>query len=288
VGYSAHWHKVEMNGTLAPQIFDDRRRLVLRLRGTVLANRLGAPLWEHLAKDSLDRLSIVKRDFARILLIGPCAQILRDGLTSDGREIVIEDLMSGATNELEISHPDASFDLLVCLGTLDSLNDLPGSLVRFRKMLKPDGLLLASFFGRGCLPKLKAAMQNADENRVTPHVHPQIDLRSAADLVTRAGFALPVADIDEYQVRYSNWRRLIDDLRAHGLGIALAGTRHFVGRRYPALLDNAWNELSDDDGKVTENISLIQLSGWAPANTQPKAAKRGSGQISLANILSKS
>jgi NADH dehydrogenase [ubiquinone] 1 alpha subcomplex assembly factor 5 len=277
-----------MNGTLAPQIFDDHRRHVLRRRGAILAHRHGAPLWEHLTKDILDRLSIVKRDFARILLIGPCAHILRDGLTTDGREIVIEDLMSGATNELEISHPDASFDLLVCLGTLDSLNDLPGALVRFRKMLKPDGLMLASFFGRGSLPKLKAAMQNADENRVIPHVHPQIDLRTAADLVTRAGFALPVADIDEYQVRYSNWRRLIDDIRAHGLGIALAGTRHFVGKRYPTLLDNAWNELSDDDGKVTENISLIQLSGWAPANTQPKAAKRGSGQISLADILSKS
>ncbi len=276
-----------MNGTHAPQLFDERRRLALRRRGKVLSSRRGAPMWEHMAQDCLERLSMVKRDFTRILLIGPCAHLLRAALSASGREIIVEDLLSAATDELAINHPDAHFDLLVCLGTLDSLNDLPGALIRFRQTLKPDGLMLASIFGSGSLGKLKAAMQNADGNRVTPHIHPQIDLRTAADLVTRAGFALPVADLDENDVRYGTWRRLIDDIRTHGLGISLAGTRHFVGKQYPAHLDKVWRELSDYEGKVSEKICLIHLSGWAPALNQPKAAKRGSAQISLADVLPK-
>ncbi len=128
-------------------------------------------------------------------------------------------------------------------------------------------------------------MMAADGPRVAPHIHPQIELRSGADLLSRAGFALPVADLDQLTVRYSAWRSLVDDLRISGFGNMLAGKRPYLGRSYPDRLTKAWSRLAEDDGKVSEQFAFISLSGWSPSPDQPKPAKRGSGKISLAEAL---
>jgi NADH dehydrogenase [ubiquinone] 1 alpha subcomplex assembly factor 5 len=145
--------------------------------------------------------------------------------------------------------------------------------------------LLANLFGSGSLSSLKAVMIEADGDRISAHIHPQIDLRAMADLLVRAGFALPVADIDRLSVRYKDWRRLVDDIRAMGFGNALAGARTFLGKDYPDRLSSAWAARAEADGKVTEQFQFLQISGWAPSPDQPKPAKRGSASVSLAKIL---
>ncbi|MCP5990175.1 class I SAM-dependent methyltransferase, partial [Klebsiella pneumoniae] len=84
---------------------------------------------------------------------------------------------------------DDSFDLVIACGTLDSVNDLPGALILMRRVLRPDGLMLAAFAGAGSLSRLKAALLAAEGDRPGQHVHPQVDVRSAGDLLSRAGFA---------------------------------------------------------------------------------------------------
>jgi SAM-dependent methyltransferase len=180
-----------------------------------------------------------------------------------------------------------SFDLVISAGTLDSVNDLPGALIQIRRLLRPDGLFLGHMFGAGTLGTLKAILLEADADRVTPHIHPQIDLRSAADLIVRAGFTLPVADQDISAVRYGDWRSIVSDIRDAGLGNALAGPRNYLGKNIVARLDHAFASRADAQGKVTEGFAHIYLSGWAPSENQPRPAKRGSGQVSLADILSK-
>jgi NADH dehydrogenase [ubiquinone] 1 alpha subcomplex assembly factor 5 len=238
-------------------------------------------LFQHMADELAERLSIVSRDFEAALLIGPIADFADHIVRDRGLTITYAPMI----DEEALPYPPASFDLIMSAGTLDSVNDLPGALVQIRRCLKPDGLFLGTMFGAGSLSSLKSALLQADADRATSHIHPQIDLRAASDLVTRAGFALPVCDLDSLEVRYGNWRTLISDLRDAGAGKALAGAPHYAGRGAIARLDAAWQAMADDAGRVTEAFNFLQINGWAPAASQPKPAKRGSGTVSLAEVL---
>jgi NADH dehydrogenase [ubiquinone] 1 alpha subcomplex assembly factor 5 len=183
---------------------------------------------------------------------------------------------------------DGAFDLVVSAGTLDSVNDLPGALILIRRSLRPDGLFLAAFAGAGSLPRLRGAMLAADSHSgaATPRIHPQIDVRAAGDLLARAGFALPVVDVEPVDVRFAGFGRLIRDLRgmAGGNLLGLRDTRP-LGRAALAAAIAEWESHSDSDGKVTERFEILHLLGWAPSPDQPKPAKRGSATASLAEAL---
>jgi NADH dehydrogenase [ubiquinone] 1 alpha subcomplex assembly factor 5 len=152
-----------------------------------------------------------------------------------------------------------------------------------RRALKPDGLFLAAFAGAGSLPRLRQAMRAAEaaEGRdPAPRIHPQIDVRAAGDLLTRAGFALPVADREVVEVRYAALGRLVSDLR-------LTGGTNILAQRAKApftRLGLAAATAAFGESEV-ERFELVFLSGWAPAPSQPAPAKRGSGTASLADAL---
>jgi NADH dehydrogenase [ubiquinone] 1 alpha subcomplex assembly factor 5 len=266
----------------APQIFDNRRRLAIRARA-VARGANHSFLLATMADELAERLAYVSRNFNNVLLMGPIATFA-DRILGDRMRDVTANIM---LDEETLPYPPGSFDLVLSAGTLDSVNDLPGALVQVRRILKPDGLFLGTVFGSGSLQALKSAMLIADGDQVRPHIHPQIDLRTISDLMTRAGFALPVTDIDKLSVRYSGWRRLVCDLRDAGIGNALNGSRSFV-RHLPKALDTAWHAMADADGRVSESFHFLQLSGWAPSPSQPKPAARGSGTVSLASALKKS
>ncbi|MFC4291857.1 class I SAM-dependent methyltransferase [Sphingorhabdus arenilitoris] len=281
-----------MTNDIPPEIFDRRRRSAIWDRSAT--RRSGDNfLWQYMADELQDRLAMVSRDFADILFIGPIAGFCRQILSGRQASSVVKAHVSAAAcsgtettiEEDRLPFAPDSFDLIISAGTLDSVNDLPGALVQLRRTLRPDGLLLATLFGGGSLRALKASMMRADGDMVHAHIHPQIDLRSGADLMSRAGFALPVADQDRLDVRYRDWRTLVRDLRDSGIGNALAGARSYLGREYPARLDVAWMQLAEADGKVTESFNFLQLSGWAPSPDQPKPAPRGSGSVSLSAVL---
>jgi NADH dehydrogenase [ubiquinone] 1 alpha subcomplex assembly factor 5 len=156
---------------------------------------------------------------------------------------------------------DSSFDLIFAVGTLDSVNDLPGALILIRKMLKPAGLFLGSFFGVGTLPTLKSILREGTEN--ITRVHPLIDVRGAGDLLSRAGFANPVADMETITARYSDLRRLLGDVRANGLGNSLLKREPI-----PARVFDTWKatfeKAKDENGKVSEDFAPIYLTGKSP------------------------
>lgn len=261
------------------EIFDRKRRRAFRER----ADRRGGDrfLWQIIADDIADRLVDVARDFHDVLIVGPMTAFASQILADRPAEITERQMI----DDDRLPFAPASFDLIICAGTLDSVNDLPGALVQMRRCLRPDGLFLGQMFGAGTLASLKSAMLEAEGDKASPHIHPQIDLRSAADLLTRAGFTLPVIDTDATTVRYSDWRALVRDLRDMGLGNALAGPRAPLPRDISRHLDDAWQQRASDDGKVEERFVHIHLSGWSPSEDQPKPAKRGSGAVPLASVL---
>ena len=275
--------------TPPPEIFDRRRRRALRERA---ARRTGDDfLWQYVAGELAERLALVSRSFDSALVIGPMAGYAAD--ITGGRQCAVSFACFGEgempdaiiAEEDRLPFEQASFDLVIAGGTLDSVNDLPGALVQIRRILKPDGLFLGHIFGAGSLATLKSLMVASDGDSAAPHVHPQIDLRSAADLLSRAGFALPVADADTIKVRYRDWRMIVADIRDAGVGNALAGQKRYSGRSMGSRLDSAWRQRADPAGKIEEQFTHIFLSGWAPSPAQPKPARRGSGTVSLASVL---
>jgi SAM-dependent methyltransferase len=190
-------------------------------------------------------------------------------------------------DEDRLPFAEGSFDLIVSSGVLDTVNDLPDALLLIRRALRPDGLFLGAFAGAGTLPRLKAAMLAGDsaEGGAAARVHPQIDVRSAGDLLVRAGFALPVADSQPLEVRFPDLAALAADLRAMGATNVLTAGARPVGRQGVAAAAAAFASMSDADGKTTERFEIVHLLGWAPAPGQPKPARRGSATVSLAQAL---
>ena len=233
-----------------------------------------------------ERLDTVTREFADVLDLGcfddaflppPGARIVRCDAGFDFAGDVQAD-------EDRLPFADTSFDLVVSAGVLDSVNDLPGALTLIRRALRPDGLFLAAFTGAGSLSALRAAFRDAERDRPAARIHPQIDVRSSGDLLMRAGFALPVADVESLNVRYANLGRLLGDLRGMAVTNLLVG-RTPLRRDTLARAADAFAAQADPDGRTTERFEIIFLTGWAPAPSQPQPARRGSATTSLAETL---
>jgi len=253
-------------------------------------------LFRHVSDELLDRLSIVKRDFTDVLDLGCGSGYLTERLRERGFNVTPADagqrFASAAggvqTDEDLLPFPPASFDLVVSVGVLDSVNDLPGALTLIRRALRPDGLFLAAFAGAGSLPALRAAMLAADTvaGVASPHIHPQIDVRAAGDLLMRAGFALPVVDCHGIPVRFPHLLKLVGDLRGMGTTNVLGHRAHTpILRQGLAAAIEDFAGRADADGKTMERFEIIYLSGWSPSPDQPQPARRGSGRTSLATAL---
>lgn len=280
----------------APEIFDKRLRRVRRDRA---AARFGehAFLIEHMAEELAERLAMVKRDFTSTLILGSHDGGATARFAAPGRVVICADpgfAFARASrgvqcDEDRLPFADGSFDLVVALGTLDSVNDLPGALTLIRRALRPDGLFLGAFAGAGSLAWLKAAMLAADaaaSGGAAARVHPQIDVRSAGDLLSRAGFALQVADGDRLQVGYGDPIRLLHDLRGMAATNILAQrARTAPGRAWLGELFAQFAAAAGDDGRLRESFELVYLTGWAPSPDQPRPAKRGSATASLTDAL---
>jgi SAM-dependent methyltransferase len=275
--------------------FDRRLR---RLRRDRAAARFAEADYLHrLAADELvERLDLVKRDFRLALDLGCADAYLAGRLRERGISLVAADAgfafaaaAAGVQcDEDRLPFADASFDLVVSVGVLDTVNDLPGALLLARRALRPDGLFMAALAGAGSLPRLKQAMLAADEagDGASAHIHPQIDVRAAGDLLARAGFALPVADAEGIDVRFSSFARVIADLRAMGGTNLLANrARRPLGRPALAAARTDFAAAAQADGKVAERFEILHLLGWAPSPDQPQPARRGSGAMSLSAAL---
>lgn len=275
-------------GVTASDIFDRAARRQRRDRAAQGDYPAHAFLRDVMVEGLLERLDAVKRDFIDLLDIGapdtaltlPGARIARldPGFRFAHRVAGVQG------DEDRLPFADGVFDAVVSAGVLDQVNDLPGALTLIRRTLRPDGLFLAAFLGGGSLPALRAALRVAEGDRPAARLHPQVDVRSAGDLLMRAGFALPVADVETFDVRYASFGRLLDDLRGMGSSNILT-TRSAMTRATLARAAAAFADAAGPDGRTTERFSIVFLTGWAPDASQPKPARRGSGRTSLAQAL---
>lgn len=257
---------------MAAELFDMDLRAMRRDR----ACRSGAELFLHQRGfgEILDRLADINRGFGSALLIGcPDPQWparlagFADSVTAiDPGGLFARAAAGKQAIEESIDVEPASFDLIVAAGTLDTVNDLPGALLRLRFALEPDSLLIGAMAGGDSLPMLRRAMRAADAAAATasPHVHPRIEAAGLAQLLTAAGLAMPVVDIDRVKVAYRGLRKLAADLRGMGAtNILTARSRVPLTR---AALEAAEREFARDsaDGRTAERFELLHFAAWSP------------------------
>jgi SAM-dependent methyltransferase len=265
----------------APVLFD--RALLKRRQERALKLGPVTFLLDRVLEDFDDRLQAVMRNFADAADIWTPGGLLRGPLAERFKSVAHVDLLSDSET---LPLQPASVDLAVSALALQFVNDLPGVLAQIRRALRPDGLLLAAMIGGDSLTELRQAFAMAEaecEGGVSPRVAPFADLRDVGGLLQRAGFALPVTDVDSLVVRYDNAFALMDDLRRMGATNVMIERRRTL-TRIPTMLRMSEiyaQRFSDPDGRIRASFDILWLSGWAPHESQPKPLKPGSATASL-------
>lgn len=250
------------------------RRAVRRHRDRA-ARTVGsvADVLRDAAERLLDRLDDTTRRFTQALDVGGRG-VVAPLLRARGIDVVSCDLspataaLNGgpavAADEEFLPFAPGSFDLVVASVSLHWVNDLPGALIQLRLALRPDGLLLASLPALGTLAELRGTLTEAEAaltGGAAPRVSPFADLRDCAALLQRAGFTLPVVDVEELRLLYAEPLALLRELRAAGETNAL----HERDRRVPprALFPAALAALPQQDGRAVVTLRLAMMTGWA-------------------------
>jgi SAM-dependent methyltransferase len=294
----------------APELIFDtalhRLRKARAARMAVEGARQGRPapdfLLQRVAEELAWRLDGVGRRFECAIDLGAHHGVIGRRLRSldtVGRVIDVEaspELLHLCSGERVLADPealpfkDASLDLVLSGFTFQSLNDLPGTLVQIRRALRPDGLLLASMLGGATLYELREAFLVAEAETAdgaSPRVAPFADIRDLGGLLQRAGFALPVTDVDTVRVTYASPLALMHELRAMGAGnVLIARSRQPLRRATLQRAIEVYRQrFGTADGRIPATFEIVTLTGWAPDPSQQKPLAPGSARMRLADAL---
>ncbi|ATC23798.1 methyltransferase domain-containing protein [Caulobacter vibrioides] len=290
--------------TASPLLFD---RALLRRRLDRAAPEFGAAdfLKARAAQDVVMRLETILRRFPIAVDLGARNGHFFKALSdSDARaniDTLIEADLSGrmlagretlrlVADEERLPFGDATLDLLVSTLSLHWTNDLVGALIQIRRALRPDGLFVGALFGGATLTELRQCLLAAEAeltDGASMRVSPFADAIDAAGLLQRAGFALPVADVDRVKVRYAHPIALLRDLRKMGeTSVLLDRSRKPLTRKVLFRAMELYAErFAEADGKVPATFEIVSVTGWAPHDSQQKPLRPGSAKMRLADAL---
>jgi SAM-dependent methyltransferase len=270
----------------APKLFD---RALLRMRQSrALKQERATFLLDRVTEDMEERLHAVLREFADVADVWTPGTALRTP-SRDRFKSVTQIGLDDSEQETLPLQPE-SLDLVVSGLAFQFVNDLPGVLTQIRRALRPDGLLLAAMIGGDTLTELRQSFAAAEaelEGGVSPRVAPFADLRDVGALLQRAGFALPVTDVDRIVARYDSAFALMADLRRMGATNILVERRRTPTRRATMLrMAQIYGErFADPDGRIRATFDVVWLSGWAPHESQQQPLQPGSAKASLADAV---
>ena len=237
-------------------------------------------LFDRAFDDCVDRLSLMQCRFGKALLIGCPDPGWRERLREFADQIAVRDPgelfahRAGGEQLVEDAWEPApqAYDLIVAVGTLDTVNDLPRALITLRFALREGALLLGAISGGDTMTRLRSALRAADlaAGVAAPHVHPRIEASALALLLSNAGFVNPVVDVDRVAVSYRSLKQLVTDLRR------MAATNILMARPRSPLLKSAYSAASSDfsvagDGeRTTETFEILHFACWTPASQDHK------------------
>lgn len=256
----------------------DRAQL---MRNRQRATRQGGDFFLHheARLEIQDRLGMVNKSFTSIAIVTGFPKLWQSWFPE--ATVVLDD---DVLNLEERAH-----DLVIHAMSLHWANDPVGQLIQCNRSLKPDGLMIAAFFGDQTLHELRSCLAQAEikhSGGLSPRVLPMGELRDLGGLLQRASFALPVADKTTTNVTFSSLTQLIHELRAMGETSALSKRPRQIAK--PALFEDTeklYQEHFSDDRRLRATFDMVFLTGWAPDASQPKPLMPGSAKTRLADAL---
>ncbi|MGB8817297.1 MAG: class I SAM-dependent methyltransferase [Rhizobiaceae bacterium] len=278
---------------MVQQIFD--RQAIKRNRQRALSRSDGKSLFllSHVAAEMADRLNFVDRKFERAAITSGNSGLIDAAFLAGTRHTAAifpfdpgkkADWLTASEEQLEPHYQE--LDLALSFLSLHETNDTPGALVQIRRALRPDGLFMGVMPASNTLAELRECLTLAEAEiagGASPRIHPFMDVRTAGELLQRAGFALPVVDEETITVRYPDMVALMRELRAMGAANALdARSRKPSSRAMFARAAQIYQErFGAPDGRIPATFTFVWMSGWAPSESQQKPARRGSATASL-------
>lgn len=227
-------------------------------------------LKDAMVEEIVARVADTGRDFERVLDLGchdgRLGRRLGAIAYADAGERFARAAGGVVADEDRLPFADASFDLVASAGSLHGVNDLPGALVQIRRTLRPGGFFLGALVAGETLADVRRAFIEAESELrggVSPRTMPMVDVAEAAGLLQRAGFVMPVADVDSVQVRYDGLMPLLAELRGAGETSVLAA-RGPLRRDVLMAAAERFQLGVGPGGRVAARVQILYLAGWAP------------------------
>lgn len=185
--------------------------------------------------------------------------------------------------------PDHTIDMAVSVLALHWVNDLEGTMVSIRRVLKRDGFLLMSMFGGNTLYELRSAFALAEkecEGGLSPHVSPMVDGAGISGLLLQSGFNLPSIDMDRHLLQYASPFHVMEHIQRMGEGAVHHMRRPNVPRSTLVAMAAIYERMYAKHNLTPATFEVFHAIGWSPSPDQAAPLPRGSQQLSLSSLSS--
>jgi len=139
----------------------------------------------------------------------------------------------------------------------------------FRRVLRPDGMLLFSTLGPSTLRELRAACSRLDASVEWPQFP---DLMEVGDALMSAGFREPVMDMEMIVLNYPDIDSMLTELQVTGNSRLIQGWDDV--RRAGGKLQDAWEPITSDD-TFSLSFEIVYGVAFGPQDGQPVKTRDG-------------
>jgi NADH dehydrogenase [ubiquinone] 1 alpha subcomplex assembly factor 5 len=224
-------------------------------------------LFREVEERLLEKLHALKQNYDSSLAYGFCElTALQLNAKKHQRAHIIPLQTNNFTYDEElITLGENRFDLIISFFTLQYSNDLLGSLIQYHNFLNPGGIFAGVILGGNTLGELRTALSNTDlkmKGGLSPRVIPMIDLKDAARLLQKAGFNLPISDVETIKAEYQNLGKLHDDLKGMGQANCLLKRNNlYAGHEFFKAAESEYCKLSAGSNALTATFDVVTFLG---------------------------
>ena len=245
------------------------------------------------SQDMFERIELINNTFEKGLALGFRNINLKKSKNISNlkfSELGISQNIDFVCDEEFLPIKKSSLDIIISFFNLHSSNDIPGILFQINQSLKPNGLFMGCLFVGDTLKELRFCLAKAEEEitkGISPRISPFADLQDLSNLLQRANFNLPVADIDRHKVTYDNPIKLMNDLREMGETNILKEKQKTFFRKdvLERSMEIYKENFSLENQKIFATFEIAWLIGWKYHDSQQKPLQPGSGQKNLAEAV---
>lgn len=235
---------------------------------------------------------LIKSKIGKILLVESSKSMLYKDMDSEfNKELNLERIVADEENfDIPELSEKNQYDLIISNLSLHWVNDLPEVYKKLFNCLKPDGCFIGSMFGGDTLFELRTSLQLAEIERyggISPRISPFVESSDVGNLMQKAGFQMLTVDSEELIVDYPNVLALMEDLQLMGENNSVMMNPPPLTKDLLLAVEPIYRELHGDKvtGHIPATYRFVYMIGWKPGKYMAKPAPRGSGNVSLKDVL---